>query len=234
MLDQAFESLKTYDWGADVSVLKPIDDAIVASHGNAETRRQLESRLAALLAAEVSRDAKDFICRKLMSIGTAACVGALAKLLPLAELSHMARYALERIPAPEACQALRDSLSGLSPELQTGVIGSLGACRDAASVPVLAGLLSSPDAAVARAAAIALGDIRTPDAARALTGMEPKSEAAGIARTDALLACAEALLAGGAKAEAMKIYKSFTGEKQAKHVRLAATRGVLACAGKSQ
>ena len=234
MLDQAFEALKTYDWGADPNVLKPIDDAIVASHGNADARRQLETRLAAVLTTESSRDAKDFVCRKLMTIGTAASVATLAKLLPQAELSHMARYALERLGVPEASQALRDALASLSPELQVGVIGSLGVCRDEASVPALAGLLSAADAAVARAAALALGDIRTLDAAHALAKIDAGATAANGARTDAMLACAEALLAGGNKAEAMTIYKSFTSENQSKHVRLAATRGMLACAGKSE
>jgi len=237
MLDQAFEALKTYDWGADPNLLKPIDDAIVASHGNADLRGQLEARLAPILTTESSRDAKDFVCRKLMAIGTASSVAALAKLLPQAELSHMARYALERlgvIGVPEARQALRDALAGLSPELQVGVIGSLGVCRDEASVPALAGLLSAADAAVARAAALALGDIRTQDAARALATMDAGATAVGSARTDAMLACAETLLAGGNKAEAMTIYKSFTSENQSKHVRLAATRGMLACAGKSE
>jgi HEAT repeat protein len=234
MLDQAFEALTTYDWGADPNVLKPIDDAIVASHGNADARGQLEARLLTVLTSASSRDAKDYVCRKLMVIGTAASVATLAKLLPQPELSHMARYALERIAAPEARQALRDALGNVCPEVQVGVISSLGVCRDEASVPLLAGMLFMANAAVARAAAFALGDIRTLDAARALAKMDAGNTAAGSACTDALLACAESLLAGGNPAEAMTIYKGFTGENHSKHVRLAATRGMLACAGKSQ
>ena len=38
-VDKAFEALKTYDWGQDHDVLKPIDDAVVATHGNAAARR---------------------------------------------------------------------------------------------------------------------------------------------------------------------------------------------------
>ena len=30
MLDQAFEALKTYDWGTDPNALKPIDEAVIA------------------------------------------------------------------------------------------------------------------------------------------------------------------------------------------------------------
>ncbi len=232
MLDQAFDALKTYDWGADRNVLKPINDAVVATHGNAAARRELETRLAAVLASDIPRDARDFVCRKLRVIGTSVSVPALARLLPQKDHSHMARYALESIPAPEAAQAMRDALPGLSGALQVGVIGSLGVRRDTASVAALAALLGDADAAVARAAAFALGDIRTPAAADALAAADPTSDEAKLAATDASLACAEALLADGKKVQALAVYKRFAGGDRPKHIRLAATRGMLACAGK--
>jgi HEAT repeat protein len=230
MLDQAFDALKTYDWGKDPAVLNPIHEAIVATHGNEGGRKELEARLTEVLKGNFSRDAKDFVCRKLMIIGTAASVPVLAGLLADKDLSHMARYALERIPTPQAAQALRDSLSKLSGALQVGVIGSLGVRRDAESVPALAALLRDSDTSVARAAAYALGDIRSPEAAKTLTEAKPQGGAA--AATDASFACAEALLREGKKSEALAIYKSLSGPQQPKHVRLAATRGMLASAGK--
>jgi HEAT repeat protein len=140
---------------------------------------------------------------------------------------------LERIPAPEAAQALREALPKLDAQLKVGVMGSLGVRRDAASVPALSALLGDTDASVARSAALALGAIRTPEAARALREAKPEDAAVRIAVTDATLACAEGLLAAGNKAEAMAVYKGFAGENQPKHVRLAAMRGLLACAGKT-
>src|SRR5207244_1376208 len=107
MLDQAFDALKTYNWGTDRKPLEPIDEAVVKSHGNADARQDLETKLAATLKTDISRDAKDYVCRKLMVVGSAACVPALAELVTNNDLSHMARYALERIPAPEAAKALR-------------------------------------------------------------------------------------------------------------------------------
>ena len=130
MLDQAFEALKAFDWGTDRNALNPIDEAIVTTHGDAAARKELEARLAAVLRTDVSRDAKDFVCRKLMVIGTAASVSALAELLPQQDHSHMARYALERIPVSEAAQAMRDVLPTLSGELKVGVIGSRGVRQD--------------------------------------------------------------------------------------------------------
>jgi HEAT repeat protein len=232
MLDEALEALKTYDWGTDPKVLLPIDEAVVTTYGNADARKDLEAKLAAILSTGVTRDAKDFVCRKLMLIGTAQSTPILAGLLPDKDLSHMARYALERIPAAEAGQALRDALPKVSGATQVGVIGSLGVRRDTASVPALAALLNNADASVARAAAIALGDIGTVEAAKALADGKPTAPEASQAATDASLACAEDLLANGKKAEALAVYKSLVGEGQPKLVRLAATKGMLACAGK--
>lgn len=230
-MDKAFNALKSHDWGTDRTVLNPIDAAVVATHGDVAARKQLEMRLAAVLETDVSRDAKDFVCRKLMVIGTAASVPALAALLRQPDHSHMARYALERIPVPEAAQAMRDALPQLSGTLKVGVIGSLGVRQDTASVPALAHLLGNADTTVARAAAFGLGDMRTATAAKMLAKAKPAG-AVKSAVTDASLACAEGLLGDGKTVEALAIYKGLAHENQPKHVRLAATRGMLACAGK--
>jgi HEAT repeat protein len=186
----------------------------------------------AVLKGDVPRDAKEFVCRKLRVIGTAASVPVLAELLAERDLSHMARYALERIPAPEAAQALRDALPKIDNALKVGVMGSLGTRRDVASVPALVALLGDADTTVARSAALALGAIRDPEAAGALREARPEKAEARIAVTEASLACAEGLLAAGKKADALAVYKGFVGEGQPKHIRLAATRGMLVCAGK--
>ncbi|MFM7561614.1 MAG: HEAT repeat domain-containing protein, partial [Planctomycetota bacterium] len=113
-----------------------------------------------------------------------------------------------------------------------GVISSLGARFEAESIPALTRLLSDANEKVAVAAASALGDIRSPEAAKALGGVKPTSDAVRAAITDARMSCAEGMLAAGKSAEALVIYKSLTGDDQPKHVKLGATRGVLACAGK--
>lgn len=71
MLDQALESLKTYEWGVDPKAVKSIQDAVVASHGDAAARKKLESTLADVLSTDVPRAAKDIVCRALKTIGTA-------------------------------------------------------------------------------------------------------------------------------------------------------------------
>ena len=174
MLDKAFETLKTYDWGTDRNLLKPIDDAVVASHGNAAARKELETRLAAVLTTGVSRDAKDFVCRKLMVIGTAESVPTLAGLLADKDLSHMARYALERIPAPEAAQAMRDALPKLNGALKVGVIGSLGVRRDAASVPALAALLADSRQGGCPCGGVCAGRHRQPGRRQSVERVSPR------------------------------------------------------------
>jgi len=233
MLDQAFEALKKLDYGADLKPLEAIDAAIVASQKDAATRKDLETRLLDVLKSDAPDDAKGYACRKLMIIGTPTCVAVLAELLPQQKYSHMARYALERIPAKEAATALRDSLAKVNGTLKVGVITSLGARRDAESVTALVAQLSDTDEQIVRAAATALGSIATVNAAKALAELKPTGAAKSVA-IDARLACAEALLAAGNKAEALSIYKSFAGSEQPKHIRLAGTRGMLACAGKKE
>jgi len=232
MLDQAFEALKTYDWGAERNVLSPINEAVLSTRNDTAARNELESRLVAALKTPISRDAKDFVCRKLMQIGTAASVPTLAELLSVKDLSHMARFALERIPAQEAAQAIRDALPKISGPLKLGMISSLGQRKDSASVPLLAKLLMDTDPAIVRSADLALGSIRTSESAKALSNARPTSPETQLAVLDASLSCAEALLAAGNKGDAIAIYKSLLGDGQPKQVRLAATRGILACAGR--
>lgn len=234
MLDQAFLALRSYDWGADSSVLKPIDDAVVSSRGDAAARAALEKQLAESLATATTHDAKDYICRKLMVIGSAAAVPALAALLPDPHLSHMARYALERIPAVEAGDALRSGLTSVPAPLQIGILSSLGVRGEDASVAAMSSLIGHADSAVARAAAYGLGAIRSAAAAQGLAQAKPAHETTNAAIIDASLACAENLLAHGKKVDALGIYKRYTGETHPKHIRLAATRGMLACAGKKE
>ena len=193
MLDEAFEAIKTYDWGTDRKPLDEIDRAAIASLSDDAARKDLERRLAEVLKTDVSRDAKDFVCRKLMIIGSAASVATLASLLSNKELAHMARFALERIPAPEAAQALREALPTLNGALKIGVISSLGVRRDAGSVAAFAKLLTNSDPAVARAAAIALGDIRSSQSAKALAEAKSVSTEVQPTVTDASLCCAGGL-----------------------------------------
>ena len=236
-IEKAFENLKTFDWGADHKkyreLLGPIEDAVPATHGDAAARKELEIKLAAVLPTGASRAAKDFVGRKLAIIGTAESVPALAALLPDKDLSHMARYALERIPAPEAGKALCAALAKTSGAEKAGVLGSLGARREAECVAEIAPFVNDSDEAIALAAATALGDIGTVASAKALQEAKPAADAVKLRAADARLTAGERLLAAGDKAGAVAVYKSLVTCKT-KSIKLAATRGLLLASGKKE
>ena len=234
MLDTAFEALKTYDWGTDMSVLAPIEDAATKTSSDPAIRTDLEKRLIAALEGPLSRDAQDYVCRKLAPVGSAACVPVLSGLLLKDESSHMARFALERNPSVEAGRALREALSKVTGNVRIGIISSLGSRRDSESIKSLAGLLNDSVQAVAKAAAMALGTIGTVESGSALQSALTSTNAAHLGFiTDALLSCAESLLAGNRRSDANSIYKLLSHDNRPRLVRLAATRGLLACASKN-
>jgi len=230
-VDNAFNTLKTYDWGADREALKPIDQASIASQGDAAARKMLEKRLVDALAGGISRSAQDYVCRKLRVVGTAQSVKALAALLPAEETSHIARYALERIPDEKAVEALRAALPKVGSKLKPGIIGSLGVRRDKRSIGAISKLLGDSDVQVARAATHSLGLIGTPAAAKELSTFAKKAPAnLKIPVADACLVCAEQLLADGEKSEAAALYQGLQGDNQPTHVKVAAMKGMLAAA----
>jgi HEAT repeat protein len=226
MLEQAFEALKTYDYGVDRHVLDPIDEAVVQTHNDSAARKELELKLLATLQSSAPRDAKDYVCRQLRTMGTVASVPVLETLLADPELSHMARYALERIPEPQAGHALEHQLQKLNGNLKVGVISSLGTRGE--GVGSLRALLKDPDEAVARAAAVALGRIGSVDANKALATAPPRSPLT-IVFADASLSCAEKLLSAGHAKDAKATYERLLKNKPSDLVRQAAERGIKAC-----
>ncbi len=226
MLEQAFEALKTYDYGMDRHVLDPINEAVVTTHNDPAARKALELQLLAVLQSKAPRDARDHVCRQLRTIGTAASVPALEALLPDPDMSHMARYALERIPDSQAGRALERQLPKLNGQLKIGVISSLGARGE--GVSLLRPLLQDSDEAVARAAAIALGRIASVDANKALASAKPRPALASIL-ADASMGCAEKLLASGHVKEAKATYERLLKNNPSELIRLAAERGLKAC-----
>ena len=228
MTAKAFELLQTYDYGDDRKALKPIDDAIIATQNDKGGRKELEDKMVAVLQSDASRNGKDYVCRKLKVIGTEASVPVLAGMLADADHAHMARYALESMPNEAAGKALRDALGKVGGALKIGVIGSLGVRQDGESVGSLQSLLSDADGGVAKAAARALAAIRTPAAAKALMAASPNAAAADAA-VDAMFACAEQLVASGDANTALQIYSKMAKNPK-KHIKLAASNGLLACA----
>jgi HEAT repeat protein len=226
-LDRAFAQLHTYTWGQPVDALVLLDEAIAATHDNPATRRQIEQRLLAILQTNAPVVAKQIACRKLALIGSRDSVPVLAALLTDTELSHMGRFALERIPDRAAASALREALPQTRGNLQVGVINSLGVLADSQAGPALAALLSQTDPDVAGAAAAALGKIGTLEAVRALEAFRPAApEVLRPVVTEAYLAAAEAFVRRGDRGEAARIFRLFY-ERETGMLRLAGFAGLV-------
>ncbi|MFP4058420.1 MAG: HEAT repeat domain-containing protein [Candidatus Brocadiia bacterium] len=228
-LDAALQEVAVYEYGKDFAPLRRAEDLVAQAAKDPALREEAEKRLVARLRGEATDDAKAFLCRQLRLVGTARCVPALASLLASERLSHMARYALERIPAPEAGAALRQALPRASAKLKVGVIHSLGARGDREALDQLVPLLGAGDLAVARAAARALGYIGGERAAQALAGARPgASPELRRTLTAAWLRCADQFLDAGQAEKAAAIYRALYGKDEPRRTRVAALRGLVA------
>jgi HEAT repeat protein len=230
---KGFQTLKTYNWGDDRAALEAVDKAVVASSKDAAAQKALQKQLLAVVGSDASSAAKDYACRKLSLIGDAGAAAPLAALLPDKDLSHIARYALERMPCPEAVTALRGALPKTQKLAKVGVINSLGVRRDAESTAALVALLADKDQQTVAAAAGALGSIGNAEAAKALGAFQKKApKPLKLVVADACLTCAERMLSDGKTAQATAIYISLATGDQPKHVKMAATKGLLAAKSK--
>jgi HEAT repeat protein len=232
-LEQSFELLKDFKVGTDSTVLIPIERAVMEVHGNEPARAALEKRLVAYLGSASPAVTRSFVCRKLVLIGSAASVAAVAPLVLDEEVSVHARNVLEHIPGPESEKALREALGHAKGRTRIGVINSVAARRDAASTSALVKILSE-DPESAAAAAKALGEIGTSDAAKALVaargkGPAPVQQAVAVGT----LICAERLVAVGQRSQAVTLLEGLTDASQPEHVRVAAKRTLSAVTRKS-
>lgn len=233
-LSAAFDALKSYDQGSSRGALVPIDEAVLAALDDKAAQNELERKLVTALKSGGSAVAREYICSKLALIGSEFSVTALAALLNTPEVATAARNALEAIPDRQPTKAMRDSLSKLEGLQKVGVIHSLGARRDADSVRALTGLLKNADVGIVGAAAAALGDIATSKAAKALLDFQPKTpEALRQKVADAILTCAERLLAAGKRSDAQGLYQLLATTTQPKYIQHAAARGLKMASGKN-
>lgn len=187
---------------------------------------------AALIGILTDRSSAEFqkakACQRIGELGTSEAVPALSTLLGNEHMNTYARYALEPIADPSADDALRAALSKLKGNLLIGVINSIGKRRDAKAAPSLTKMLYDSDGDVARAAAMALGNIGGVSAMQELQSAIVKTKGmTRMAVADASLVCAERLLAEGQRAQALELYASLSAPGMPKSARLAAMQGII-------
>ncbi len=188
----------------------------------------------ALLIARLgdgSAEEQESACRELAVYGTVEAVPALAKLLAEPKLSHMARYALESLPGESVDLALVAALSSLQGDLLIGVINSVAVRRTAGATGRLLELLRLDDAAVAGAAAVALGELGSQAAANALGQALDGVVARPAAFYEGALRCAGRLLADGQPQAAAALYERLLAKSAPRAVQLAAARGEVLARG---
>lgn len=186
-----------------------------------------EAALIAVLQSDAGWQDKQAACRGLRRVGTAKAVPALAALLNDKELSHMARYALEPMPFPEAGRALRDALPKTEGMPKMGVVISIGVRRDPDAVSLLTPLLKDPDADLVRATVGALGRIATPEAVTALLDFRASApEPVRPALAEGLLAAGMYLTQQGKGEQAVPIYQDLLAKSWPMYVRMGAFRGL--------
>ncbi len=226
-LDAAMARLASFDFGGDSAVPNAFSELIAATHGKPQLRQALVQRLAKVLGSNVPAGAKDLACRQLAIVGTGAEVPAIAPLLTDEKLSHMARYALERIPGVEADEALLSALPKVQGGLRVGVIHSLGNRRVQRAVEPLSGLLGDADLAVAGAAARALGRIGPPAADPLAKALGTASPAVRPAVAEGALLAAEALMQAGQREAAARLFDQIASADVPLAARVAAARGQI-------
>ena len=223
--------LQQYQFTGRRSVLAEVEGLVRESLADASRQSELEKRLLVLLEApDTTAAAKVFLCWQLRLVGSASCVPAVASLLPNAALSHAARMVLQASPDPNAARALRAALTATSGQLLVGIINSVAARRDAQAVAALSQLATNDESTVASAAIAGLGRIGTLEAAGVLSALQTQSRAVQQRRqiADALLVCADTLLAAGNDARALAIYRGiFEDAGSPSAARLAGAVGLL-------
>jgi len=171
-LPEALEQAASYEQNTSRQALSVIEADVVASLADDATRAEMERTLLNLLQSEeATSDCKAWICRQLELIGSEASASALGSLVSNRELSHMARYALARIPGEAGTTALIEALDDVEGDLRIGVINSLGRRGDAAALDALgeagAAAVEDRDAPTLEAVLRAIGRIGGDEARRA-------------------------------------------------------------------
>jgi hypothetical protein len=155
--DARLLAVKSYEFGMSRGPLRAVEDMVRAVIDSPRERARLAASLASLLDdSDTTLAAKDFVCRQLWLIGTAAEVPYVEPLLYDPATADMARYALERIPGARVDRALIAALGKTDGAVQAGIINTLGARRAQGARSALAELSRGPDPVVAEAARAAL------------------------------------------------------------------------------
>ena len=219
----------TYKFGDSRQALMKVEAEIRSA--KLDERAGIEAKLlAALNNPATTTDCRGWVCRQLRHVGSEQSIPHLVKLLADKDLATPARIALQSMPRSDL--ALREALPKLDGDFKAGVVLTLGARGDVQSLPLIAPLTSDANVNIADAAIYALGQFATAEALHALRDATVP-EALKHQRDDAMLRCADRLLAAAKTSRAVGVHSTAVGiyatVKSTDHpaIRIAALRGLL-------
>ncbi len=230
-----WEAAASFEQGASREPLSEIQERVRKVLAGEIERAPLVGRLLALAGDEGATFAgRAFACRQLARIGDDGSVPVLETLLRDEALSHMARYALQRVSGDAAGKALRGALHDLEGEQLVGVINSLGERRDAAAAAILGTMLSELKGDAWAATIEMLGKVGNEQAADVLVD----AMAGAIAEDatfpdlgplpDAVLRCADQLAADVNPGLAASLYSTiYHRPDHPRHVQIAGLLGLV-------
>jgi len=232
-LETSLETLKNYHYDKTQGVdLVWVEAQVGMASADKTLRARVETQLLDSLAGAKSNDARQFFCRQLRTVGTARSVPQLEAMLTNAEISHMARYALGRIRAPQAGQALEKALGKTSGKLKAGMINTLVQANFYPAASELMKLIHDRDTDVAVAAIRATGHFGGGDAVKALQRMRPSASQDTVIEIDAaILACARRFASRGNRRSAAAIYQEYYINEYPEYLRIAGLRGLVETSG---
>jgi HEAT repeat protein len=231
-LKEILQKVSAYDYGEDEEILSQLRDYVRAHRHSPESIRLCEEQLAEFLDSDSTLAAKMAVCRHLREIGTSVSVPILEKMLLEQETSDIARYALEKIPGTSVDRALIRGLSRSEGQVRIGILSSLGQRKNPEAVPVLEILLYDSDTSAAVSAAVALGNIATPEAYAALTKSLGKTSGELQSQiASSLLKCAEQYHVRRDWKTAVKICDKVLSQKLTTPIHQAAVKCKIAASG---
>ena len=225
-LEATLEKVAKYDYDQGREPLLALENIMRSMPATDAEKRFIE-----FLKTDASIAGKDFICRQLSLIGSAAAVPTLARMLDSQETVEMARYALERIPGPASLEVLRNSLSKAPEKARPGIVNTLGLRRDTEAVPAIAKLVDSSNRDLSNSAIYALGKIASPQALSTLATLRKKGS---LDAMEASLIAADHLAASGQRPQALTIYRELAASGTPAMMRIGGLQGLATTGGKEE
>jgi HEAT repeat protein len=232
-LTQSIDILKDYQYDQTQGVdLVWVEKQVGMASADRSVRSKVEQALIGSLKNAQTNDARQFLCRQLRTIGTAQSVPILATLLTDPDMSHMARYALGRINAPEAGKALHEALGKTSGKIKAGLINTLGMMHYNQALTDFLQLAERGDTELRMAAIRALGYYASPKVVSKLKRIRLSSSKSVRVEVDAaLLRVADGCVDAENDELAIAIYTDFYRGKHPEHLRTAGLKGLARASG---